>query len=285
VRQLLVHPLSQQHLDSLTHAPSHAILLAGPAGSGKVQLARRLAEDILSLEAGEFMHYPYGLTVGEGADTSIGIEAIRQLEQFLGRKVPSDKTYHRAVIVEDSQRLTTEAQNALLKTLEEPPQGTVLIMTVDAVQNLLPTVRSRLQIITIKKPSLTDTLSHFAASGRGETELRRLYAMTGGLPGAMQAVLDDQDHPLVTMAGRARTLLGQTTYERLLQVDQLAKERDSTAQLLTVLQEMAHLALQTASQKTALRWQVVLRAAYEAQAALNQSGQPKLVLTKLMLEL
>jgi DNA polymerase III delta prime subunit len=78
--------------------------------------------------------------------TSIGIDDIKQLQRAIFLKPIKSKT--KAVIIEDAQLLTIEAQNALLKVLEEPPSHTIIILITTTKEALLPTIRSRCQIIT-----------------------------------------------------------------------------------------------------------------------------------------
>ena len=68
------------------------------------------------------------------------------------------KSASKAVIIEDAHLLTTEAQNALLKVLEEPPAHTILILGSDTKEALLPTILSRCQIIELESTAtkLTD---------------------------------------------------------------------------------------------------------------------------------
>jgi len=82
---------------------------------------------------------------------------------------------------------------------------------------------------------------------------------------------------------RARQLLSQTTYQRLLMVDELSKQRQLALDVTTILQQMAHVSLQNAKGEAANKWQAILKASYEAAEALSGSAQPKLILTKLML--
>jgi hypothetical protein len=99
----------------------------------------------------------------------------------------------------------------------------------------------------------------------------------------MHALLDNEDHPLKPAIELARELLQQSSYERLARVDELTKQKELTQDTLEVLQHMAELSLQQAEGRAALRWQHILKASYEASEALANSGQPKLVLTQLML--
>jgi len=226
------------------------------------------------------------LTLSVEADKKlIAIEAVRRLDKFLALKVPGKSSHDRVVIFEDAHLLSLEAQNALLKTLEEPPEGTLLILTVNHEQAMLPTIRSRAPAIAVNRPPRELAEAFFKALGHPAAAISQTYAISGGLPGLMQALLADQEHSLRTATEWARRLLSQSVYERLIAVDELAKQRSLAADIAFILQQMARVSLQTASGEAAKRWQNVLEAGYQAAEALNGSAQPKLTLTKLMLSL
>jgi hypothetical protein len=282
---LLIHPQTEQRLKDFESAPSHAVLLIGPSGSGKLSLAQHLAEAVLGLSTGGFKSYAYGRVIAPEDGKAIGIEAVRDLEHFLSLKVPSKSSQSRAAIIADSHLMTTEAQNALLKILEEPPLGTVLILTASNSQALLPTIRSRVQPIDVLVPAHELLKMYFMTAGFDEASIKKSSTISGGLPGLMDALLNNNEHPLVLATDTARQLLIQAPYERLLRVDELAKERQLVLDTLFILQRMAHISLQSASGASAKRWANILKASYNATVALEQSAQPKLVLTTLMLEL
>lgn len=80
----------------------------------------------------------------------LGIAQVRKIKEHFSLK-PFSAT-GRGVVLEDTEVLTIEAQNALLKTLEEPPKDAVLILGAGSTANLLPTVLSRCQIIHLQDP-------------------------------------------------------------------------------------------------------------------------------------
>lgn len=86
---------------------------------------------------------------------SIGIEDIKEIQKTLFLKpIQSEK---KACIIQEAQLLTIEAQNSMLKILEEPPANTLIILTTDSKELLLPTILSRCQLIDIsEKISLSD---------------------------------------------------------------------------------------------------------------------------------
>ncbi len=283
--QLVLHPVTTRQYQSFIESPSHAVILLGPNGSGKLALAKNLLEPILGLNPGSFDRYVYAIVRSPQDGKAIGIEVVREMEHFLSLKVPSSAPYNRAIIIEDSHKLTTEAQNALLKTLEEPPEGTIIVLTANHAQALLPTIRSRAQAIVVKTPDSDAVQSYFEAKGSGVSEIKKAYAISGGLPGLMSAMLEDQEHPLKEATSKVRELLGQSTYERLVSVDQLSKQKELTSNVLFILQQMAHVSLLTATGPTAKKWQQILESSYSAAQKLSVSAQPKLVLTDLMLNI
>jgi DNA polymerase III delta prime subunit len=286
MNDLIVHDITRRQLEAFTAVPAHAVMLVGPAGGGKLALAVMLAETVLGLGSGDFADYPYKtFVIPEEGKSSISIEAVRQLEHFLSLKVPRAGAHNRVVIIENAQTLTTEAQNALLKTLEEPPRGTLIMLGVTHERALLPTIRSRAQAISIKRPDRAALEAYFAAKNHGQSAIRQAYAISAGLPGLMSALLDQTDHPLLQATEQARQLLSTSAYDRLLAVDELSKQRVLAIETAGILQQMAHISLQTAAGPAAVKWQAIMAAAYKTAEDLSASAQPKLALTELMLSL
>jgi len=244
-----------------------------------------LSETVIGLPANGFAGYPYKMMIVSEEGKAIGIETVREIEHFLSLKVPGagQAKHSRVIIIDNAHLLSNEAQNAMLKTLEEPPAGTFIILTADNEKALLPTIRSRAQSISIKRPAQDMVESYFRASNPDDQSIRQAYAVSGGLPGLMQALLEQTDHPLTQATEYARKILSQTPYGRLLIVDELSKQRQLAIDTTHILQQMANVSLQTAAGRPAAKWQAVLAAAYEADEALTASAQPKLALTKLML--
>ena len=282
--ELIIHPETQSHIDAYLGAPAHALLLVGPGGSGKLSLAKKTAEAALQLKPGSFDSYGYSYVMRSDEGKAISVEAAHQLEHFLSLKVPSKTVVNRVVIVEDSQLLTVEAQNALLKTIEEPPEGTILILTAHHNRSLLPTIHSRLQTIDVRRPTRLDLEKYFIQKGFDDAQVRQVFAMSGGLPGLMQALLDDENHPLRIAARQVRELLGQSVFQRLAGIDALSRQKELAVDMIDILQQMAHISLQTADGAAAAHWRKILRASYDAAEAIRSSAQLKLVLTDMVLK-
>jgi hypothetical protein len=286
---LVLHQRTHDQIAQFMSAPAHALLLVGPDGIGKTALAEHLAAQLLGLSGEEFARHPYVRRVGPEKNT-ISIETVRELQKFLQLKTIGTEPLRRAIIIEHSSALTTEAQNAFLKLLEEPPKDTVIILTAASQRALLPTILSRAQLIAVHAPEIETLRQHFAEQGKDAAEVQRAYSLSGGLPGLMHALLNDEaQHPLLASVTQAKELLRQTPFERLALVDRLSKQKDEAATLLTALQRIAEAGLHGATTKKDARqlkqWHHILKITQSALQAMTYNANMKLLLTDVMLHL
>jgi len=133
--------------DNLSHA---YLFFGGSAGSETDQCEKfAFAESLVNfLENGKFEKSEKQLTeilVIGNPDESIGIDEARTIKNFLYQKPVNSK--YRTVIIRDAQNLTTEAQNSILKIVEEPPESALIIFIANNEETLLTAVVSRLQKI------------------------------------------------------------------------------------------------------------------------------------------
>jgi DNA polymerase III delta prime subunit len=286
---LAIHPRLQVLIDQYIRQPGHAILLTGPSGIGKLTIACEIAAGLLKTDSNSLHKHPYFKIVVPDKSESMSIDQVRELQHYLTLKVPGVHDYHtsRVIVVENAHLLTLDAQNALLKTLEEPPAQTVLILTAAVEQALLPTVRSRVQLVQVPQPTKDQIESHFLSAGYDKEAITKALRIAGRLPGLMDALLtDNTSHPLLAATETARKILQSTRFERLTQIDELSRNRINTLNTLGILQLMAETALRQQPAPSAQdKWAKILKNCYQAQSALLKNAQTKLVLTNLMLSL
>ena len=121
---------------------AHAYLFVGSRGTGKTSVARILARDL-----GTSLNDLYEID----AASNRGIDDIRAIRDAVNTQ-PFDSKY-KVYIIDEVHMLTKEAFNALLKTLEEPPQHAIFILATTELQKLPETIISRCQVFTFKKPT------------------------------------------------------------------------------------------------------------------------------------
>lgn len=147
--------------------------------------------------------HPDLVRLGAEGASSIGIAAVRSLQETMRTKPYESK--RRAILLEDAQLLTQDAQNALLKTLEEPQEGNVLFLLCTQLEGLLPTVQSRCRLIRMGRLSKEEMRRGLADRGVPPERVEELFAASGGNLGRALEMYADPDY--ARMAERCVGLL------------------------------------------------------------------------------
>lgn len=122
----------------------HSILVWGATAEARLQKALKLAEDFLGHTT---INHPDFILVE--AQKSIQISQIRQLQQRLQLKPYSGKV--KVALINEADLLTLPAQHSLLKTLEEPPENSIIILTAQTKEFLLTTIISRCFLVSLSE--------------------------------------------------------------------------------------------------------------------------------------
>lgn len=182
----------------------HALLMHGPHGLGKSALARTYARRLLCATPTDLAcgtcpscllfeadtHPDFKWIAPEEPGKFIKVDAIRRLINDLSLKSQYDG--YRVVVIDSAHRMNTSAANALLKTLEEPADRTVIMLLSDRATDLPATILSRCQKFAILLPAPAVTLSWLALLRPG-CAAAALLATAGGSPLAALAICDGDD--------------------------------------------------------------------------------------------
>ena len=196
-------------------ALNHGWIIAGPKGAGKATLAYRIARAVLdpaALRDQESFEFPADartfrliaanahpdLFVAERLwdekkekhQTEITVETIRRLTSFLNKTASSGGA--RVAIVDTADDMNRNAANALLKVLEEPPTGALLLLLSASPGRLLPTLRSRCRRIDLAPLSNGEIVAFLLREGVSADDAGNVAAHARGRPGyALQLALGD----------------------------------------------------------------------------------------------
>ncbi len=195
----------------------HAFLISGPRGSGKLTLATEIAaalncerseSAVGSLPCGECdtCKKIYG---GNYTDikilekprdrATIGVDPVKDMrdDMFLSATEAKYKVY----VIRDAETMTTEAQNSLLKVLEEPPRRVVILLLATECDKILTTIKSRVQFVSMARFSeeeITEYLTRISDTARSMamTDKERLHGIVLSSDGVLGRAISLTDKKL-----------------------------------------------------------------------------------------
>ncbi len=151
----------------LSNTLPHAFLIVGPLGSGKSTLAREISAALNCERRGDSLspipcgscscckrisdgNFPDVKILGKQKDkATLGVEAVKDFREDMF--LSSTESEHKIYIIDDGECMTQDAQNALLKVLEEPPEGVVIMILATEGDKILTTIKSRAQYIPMSR--------------------------------------------------------------------------------------------------------------------------------------
>lgn len=153
---------------------SHAYMFEGIEGIGKKKLTEELAK--LLLDISDVNNSPDYIEIKPDGN-SIKIAQIRKLQTDIIIKPHKD---YKIYVINDAHKMTVEGQNALLKTLEEPPKYAIIILVTSNKEALLDTIKSRCEIIKFLPISLIDLKKYLIQKGVDEQRAQLLATFSRG---------------------------------------------------------------------------------------------------------
>jgi DNA polymerase-3 subunit gamma/tau len=234
---------------------AHAYLFAGARGVGKTSMARLLAKAV-NCEKGPTIH-PCGechlckeIAAGNSVDvleidgaSNRGIDSIRELKDQI--KYAPLKGKYKIYIIDEVHMLTTEAFNALLKTLEEPPPNTIFVMATTELHKIPSTILSRCQQFQFKKISrleIINQLKRIIQEEQIEMTEKGLLIVAKAANGSMRDSLSILDQ-IVSFSGTKvneediRAILGVVDIKLLYDLTE-ALSKKSAAEILSLIREV-----------------------------------------------
>ena len=205
---------------------------AAAASDGKdsvapaVRIRPRLLEPCgkcLSCIQAQSGNQPDIITITHAKPASIGVDEIRRMRADLQIKPYSNA--RKIYIIPDAEKLTLQAQNALLKTLEEPPEYAVIILIANGVVSFLPTILSRCVVLQTRAVG-EEQIARFLQREKGipEDQALILARFAGGNPG--QALLLTEDQEFLQMRDQTVELLAHMESADAVRINEFASDID-----------------------------------------------------------
>lgn len=172
----------------LKNTLSHAHLIAGEDGVGKGKLANILAKFILN---GDLDRKYVDIINYSSEKSSFGVDDVRDIiEEVYKKPFEKDK---KVIIIHEGNKLTIQAQNALLKTIEEPPKGVYIIILCESLQLILDTIKSRCEIYKLKPLTKSELYEYIKIKkfNYDENEIKSAIAFSEGVPGRIDRYFND----------------------------------------------------------------------------------------------
>lgn len=192
MRKIIGHKniISSINNRNLNGSFSHANLIVGNDGIGKSVIAKYLSNQIIKVrdnaESVDIVkYYP--------SSSSFGVDDVRNIINEVSKKpYEGDK---KVLILYKCDKLTTQAQNALLKTIEEPPKGVYLILLSDSLETILDTIKSRCQIYKLTPLTKEEILIYINDNYTNLTseDEKAALAYSAGIPGKVDRFIDDKN--------------------------------------------------------------------------------------------
>ncbi len=196
---------------------SHSYMFLGTSGIGKKMIAKEFAKMILCQGEQKYCNYcksciefdsnnnpDFQLIEPDGA--SLKIEQIRQMQKkIIEAPIISNKKVY---IIDDADLMTTEAQNCLLKTLEEPPEFVTIILIGSKENNFLSTIKSRCTIIKFQDIE-NESIKQYLAQNYGVSDVsENMLDIFAGSIGKAESLKDKQElyNNIIEIIEKIRTL-------------------------------------------------------------------------------
>jgi len=260
---LFIHPATKQRLDAYVRDMPQSLAFAGPEGVGLSASVSYLAT---ALNTKPMYVLP---EKDEKTDLEKGVITVDVIRRLYAQTKTVEKGT-RLIVIDYAERMGVQAQNAFLKLLEEPGENTHFILLTHAVSKLLPTIRSRVQLLEVKpvlKEQSEELLQELKVTD--PQKKAQLLFIANGLPALLTRLAHDDAafEVRAQLIRDARTYLQGSPYERLKVAVSFKDDRQKALTMLLDAMKLLQSSLKTGQNPDHVKMIDSLLAIYERVAA------------------
>lgn len=275
----------------------HAIILEGLRGNGRFTLAVAIAQALVcdnGNACGECLNCKQALRltnpdilVYEPDKTVFSVDKVRKINS--DAMIKPNQAGRKVMILRNCEQMNAEAQNAFLKTLEEPPGRVHFILITTSSKMLLDTIRSRCAVFTVTPPDFNDGLRYLRSKGCQEESAKQALISVEGNIGRALELLRSEESPLDFSAKELFALAEKNkTVEILSKFSSIEKDRKKISLMLEQLAQLTAKLIRDKALTENIEYNFSMRgllslqsAITEAELTFQQNGNKALLLTVL----
>jgi len=225
--ELPVHDKTAKAIENYLSSPAQVAAIIGAESSGQFPIANHIAKHILKTDND---NNPNIIRLDKPADKSeIPIDEVRKIISLTRLKSTA-----RVIIINDAQTMSIEAQNALLKLLEEPNNNNYFLLVLSSEHQVLPTVLSRSTKLVVHPVSF-DSAKNFYKNNFSENQIKSAWLLSDGAAEELDNTLKKTDQQKNDALSEAKEYLRSDRYSRLITIDAISKDRLRTLSFLEAL--------------------------------------------------
>ncbi|MEO5950188.1 MAG: AAA family ATPase [Candidatus Saccharimonadales bacterium] len=277
MNDLIINDQSFETIRTLQHDLPQALLLTGPDGVGLLATAQAIGREMNAVVSVVLpTNKDNGIDIEKG---SIRVASIRDLYQQTRTK----RSQSQVIIIDLAERMSPASQNAFLKLLEEPSRSTYFILATHRPNDLLVTVRSRTQHVSLQPVSTAQSIDLIEKLGIVDKDkIEKLLFIADGLPAEIVRLVKDAEYfdKRASIMKDAREFLSADTYNKILIINRYRDNRNDTLALLESAMTIARRILSIRPEPSLIKQLDLFISAYER----VQSNQNiRLQLTRIVL--
>jgi DNA polymerase-3 subunit delta' len=213
---------------------------------------------------------------------SIGIEDIKGLKEYFSLKANSNGEYTRFVVVPSAELLTNEAQNALLKLIEELPQRTILVLIVNDASKILSTISSRCFTIKLLPIEFDKAQDYATKNNISNEKFTRSYLLSEGNASVFLRYINGESVEIDSIVKYSKDFISSSVFDRQNILTKYSKEESSPLQLIKSIQLVSKSTMRSAKTiESKRRWKEILEKSILAENQINSNVNSKLALLNL----